>query len=116
MKYSDWKKTAICKETIQVNRTTIRYVWETPNKVKLIETTVIPWNIFEDIYSFVWVDITLKYSKEYENLVVLYGGKLEQQFYAEEGYFFPYFDDLEKAYTFAVEQKDNLIKMFKDKL
>lgn len=116
MNYKQWSETVEATESFEVNRETNRSVYLTPNNVQLIESTVFPYNVFKPNYSYVWVGLTLKDTKENNNLVKRYGGELQQEFYSEVGFMFPVFKELEQAYNFAMEQKENILKDFEKTL
>lgn len=110
--YKEWEKTE-CIENIQVTRHSNRSVYRTPNGVEIYEDTYIPYNIFIPIR--ITQRVILIISENEKELVEKYGATLTDVWYGTEDQRWALFtDDLESAFNFAMEQKEYILKKFKD--
>lgn len=115
MNFKDWNPES--KATYQVNRDTCRDVFVTPNGVDLYDHWVSPWNVFKPAYGYTVCGLTIPVGAL--DLVRGYGGDITENWYTDEGYCLAIFcgeNCLEKAYNFAMNEKDKFIDCWKKKL
>jgi hypothetical protein len=114
MQFKEWEKIE-CIENIQVSRLSNRSVYRTPNGVEIYEDTYVPYSVFKSIRITQRVILTI--SENEKELVEKYGGSLTDVWYGTEDQRWALFiDDLESAFNFAMEQKECILRKFKESL
>ena len=110
--YNEWLNKAEAIESINVNRSTVRDIYQFPNNVRVIENTVFPWSIFKQNYSYVWLDLILPKTPEIEFILNKFNGETNENIYTDDGYFTPEFREIdneptpmERAFNFSIELK-----------
>lgn len=108
MLVSEWVEKAVSSDSFMVNRNTSRCSYETPNKVKIWETTTVPHSFLKKISTTYLVDLLFKKEEVFKYFPKYGGIYIEHPYTSKEDYGFIQFDSLEAAYLFATREKDNI--------
>lgn len=111
-----WYANTKSLEQITIKRDTVLEVYETDNKVRVLEYTHVPYNVFKDITQCYYVELMFKYSEENKLAVDKYNGTMEFAPYYENGIMRAKFYKLQDAYYFAKNEKDRFLSEFKSTL
>ena len=107
MTYQQWSETAVSKYTTNFGylRRSTRDIYEMQG-FDVFEETHFPHNVFKHITTWVKaVDFNIKADSSIMKQAEKHGGIWEEGYYAEEGYGWPMFDDMEKCFNFITEYK-----------
>ena len=102
----------ICKNQIQINRTTQACDYFYNDKFLFHERSYFPWNIFNKTSHSQWFVQFVLTKEECDKITSKFGGITVQHFYSEENEYFPAFKDNDKAVKFVMSEDYDKLRFY----
>lgn len=107
--YAEWEAAAEVEQNLHVSREVDRAVYKIDG-VYVSHDTYFPHSCFEQIHSWVMIDLQFIGTERNKSIVASFGGSLDGENYCSEGYYVPMFHDSDNC----LEHAWNFIKGYKN--